>query len=170
MSIKPSSMPSTRLAFIDLEASGLGSKSWPVEVGWVFTDDKVHSMLICPHTSWPDDAWDDEAEALHGLSREYLHKEGMDAKKVCNALNTALMDCAVFSDAPDWDGFWLYRLFDAANVKQAFSLLNFADLVRHLIEGREQEVLREANNIAPRRHRAADDALYLQAIYRLATE
>lgn len=168
MSFNPSSTTKERLAFIDLEASGLSDKSWPVEVGWAFCEGAASSILICPDEKWPDDAWSNEAEALHGLSRDHLRKEGVAARKVCAALNKALSGCAAYSDAPDWDGFWLYRLFDAAKVKQTFSVLNFADLVRRQITGREQEVISEANRLAPRRHRAADDALNLQMIYRLA--
>ena len=38
----------TRLAFLDIEASGFGPGSYPVEVGWTFGDGAGESWLICP--------------------------------------------------------------------------------------------------------------------------
>jgi len=159
-----------RLAFIDMEASGLNAKSWPVEAGWAFADGSPQSVLIQPVEMWPEDAWDDEAEALHGLSREQLHREGAPVAEACKVINSALDGCEVYSDAPDWDAFWLYRLFGAAKMKPLFSLRSFADLVRPLINGCENELFRRANEIAPRMHRAAADALHLQTVYRMASE
>lgn len=159
-----------KLAFIDLEASGLSASSWPVEVGWAFEDGPATAMIIKQDASWKDEAWDANAEALHGISRAMLLKEGRDVSAVCQALNEALGECAVYSDAPDWDGFWLYRLFSAARAKQSFKLLAFADLVVPRITGREEALLAQAAAQAPRRHRAAADAVFLQTLFRLASQ
>jgi len=159
-----------RLAFIDLEASGLGSRSWPVEVGWAFESGPPESILVRPHDSWTDDSWDVRAEALHGLSREKLEAEGVDARVVATRLNDAFSAIRVYSDAPDWDGFWLFRLFSAAGVRQNFTLLDFGRLVRPLAGVRQEAILARAARLAPRRHRAADDARHLQVLFRLAAE
>lgn len=159
-----------RLAFVDIEASGLGSKSWPVEVGWAFEEGAATSILVRPDKSWSDDAWDAGAERLHGLDRARLDAEGLDAREVCAAMNGALVDAEVYSDAPDWDGFWLFRLFSAGGVKQAFALKDFGRLMRPLVDGRESALFQRAARLAPRRHRAADDARHLQTLYRLAGE
>lgn len=159
-----------KLAFIDVEASGLGSKSWPVEVGWAFEEGEPQAFMIRPHDSWTDEAWDPQAERLHGLDRARLEREGVAPKEVCRALNEAFAGAEVYSDAPDWDGFWLFRLFSAAGVRQGFALRDFAWLMRPLPRAHEPAILARAACLAPRRHRAAADARHLQALYRLARE
>ncbi len=159
-----------KIAFIDLEASGLGAKSWPVEVGWAFAQGDAKGMLIKPDNSWSDDAWDPAAQRLHGLERSQLMHDGMSATAVCKTMNAALRDAEVYSDAPDWDGFWLFRLFSAGGVKQAFSLHDFGRFIRPLAGAREPDLHQRAARIAPRRHRAAADALFLRTLYGLASE
>ncbi len=60
--------------FLVFEASSLSDHSYPVEVAWVFQDGRSESHLIRPATGWTD--WDDEAEAIHGITREKLASEG----------------------------------------------------------------------------------------------
>ena len=56
---------------IDVEASGLQSESYPIEVAWCDIDTCcASSFLIKPARSWT--VWDKKAEALHGLSRDLL--------------------------------------------------------------------------------------------------
>lgn len=157
-----------RIAFIDLEASGLNARSWPVEVGWAFVDGPAEAHLVAPHASWPADAWDPAAERLHRLSRAYLEAHGRSPALVCDRLNAALAGCAVYSDAPDWDAFWLYRLYAVGRRRQAFAIVSTARLLGPLMEGRERDVLAAAARAAPARHRAAADAIFLQTLYRLA--
>ena len=157
-------------AFIDFEASGLNARSWPIEAGWAFEDGEPASVLISPAANWPMDAWETTAETLHGLDVSTLKKDGVSAAAACSALNEALGDFEVFSDAPEWDAFWLYRLFDAAKLKPAFSIRSFGELISPMIVGREDAVLAAAAVEAPRRHRAAADARHLQTLHRLAME
>ena len=145
-------------------------KSWPVEVGWSFLEGEPTSMLICPEEHWLSDGWDKAAESLHGYSIDHLKRFGTPAKRVCDQLNDTFKDCAVYSDAPSWDSFWLYRLFSSAKTKASFELQNFATLINPLIRGREDAVIKEASKLAPRSHRSADDAKNLQTVYRLAIE
>lgn len=157
-----------KIAFIDLEASGLGSKSWPVEVAWAFRDGPPRAFLIRPHAAWSDDAWEEEAQALHGISREALARDGDDVADVCRALNAALAGVEVYSDAPDWDSFWLIRLFAASGMRQEFSVLDYSRLIGPLTSEACEELLARASRLAPRRHRAAADVTHLQTLYRLA--
>lgn len=159
-----------KIAFIDLEASGLGSKSWPVEVAWTFTEGPPAAFLIRPDEAWPDEAWEEGAEALHGISRDDLRRDGVSIREVCTALNQALAEAEVFSDAPDWDGFWLIRLFTAGGVRQEFSIHDYAKLVSPIIADQGKEILARAAHLAPRRHRAGADVTHLQTLYRLARE
>ncbi len=169
--IDPLPAPSARkIAFIDLEASGLGSKSWPVEVAWAFVDGPPRSLLIRPDEAWPEEAWDEGAEALHGLTRPALIRDGADVRDVCRTLNRALGGAEVYSDAPDWDAFWLIRLYSAGGVRQEFSILDYARLIGPLAGTRAGELQERARRLAPRRHRASDDVAHLQTLYRLAAE
>lgn len=127
-------------------------------------------MLIRPDKTWPEDAWDAAAEALHGLSRRMLIRKGCEVREVCSKLNQALDGAQVYSDAPDWDGFWLIRLFSAGGVRQAFSISDYGRLVAPIAGARTHELQEKAARLAPRRHRASDDVAHLQTLYKLAVE
>jgi len=164
----PSRVTADRVAFIDFEASGLSPKSWPVEIGWAFADGDPVAHLIRPDESWPVAAWDPAAETLHGLSQKILHKKGEEPGKICEIANQALAGFDVYSDAPDWDGFWLYRLFNVARVKPAFVLRDFTSVMGEIAVDRQKALFEIAQRSAPRRHRAADDARHLQTLFNLA--
>ena len=158
----------SRLAFIDFEASGLGAKTWPIEVGWAFADGAGESFLISPAPEWSMDDWDPRAERLHGISPKMLSDLGVNASVACERLTRALSGCAVYSDAPDWDGFWLMRLFDVASRKPPIRLKDFTVLMPPMRADQKSALLARADMTAPRRHRAGEDALHLAALYRLA--
>jgi len=157
------------IAFIDLEASGLGASSWPIEVGWCFPDSAPETYLIRPSEDWSPAAWDENAEALHGVTLEMLQKEGADMIDVCKCLNEALARADVFSDAPDWDAFWLYRLYSAAGEKQAFKLNDFGDLLQTYAPEKVADAMARAADKAPHRHRAHDDVLHMKTVYKFAS-
>lgn len=99
--------------FLDFEASSLNSKkSFPVEVGWVLEDGAGQSHLIRPAPHWTD--WDAEAEAVHGISREQLEREGEDVAVVCDRVVSLFAGNEVHCSAPSWDGHWLSMLLRAA--------------------------------------------------------
>ena len=52
-------------SIIDVEASGFGAKSYPIEIGVVRHDGAKWCKLIRPFDHWVH--WDDEAEALQDL-------------------------------------------------------------------------------------------------------
>lgn len=163
------SNPSRKLAFIDLEASGLSANSWPIEIGWAFPDGPPQSVLLRPDETWPLSAWDPSAQALHGISRDHLQHNGVSCLKACQHLNQTLHGVEVYSDAPDWDGFWLMRAFHSAHIKPQFTLLDYGKLMAPLTTGREAHLFKIADTLAPRTHRAADDAGHLRTLYNLAT-
>lgn len=158
----------SRLAFIDFEASGLGAKTWPIEVGWAFEDGAGDSFLISPAPEWSMDEWDPRAERLHGISPKMLSDLGVNASLACDRLTKALGGCEVYSDAPDWDWFWLMRLFDVASRKSPIRLKDFTSLMPAMDADQKAALIARADKEAPRRHRAAEDALHLAALHRLA--
>ncbi|SBV32325.1 conserved protein of unknown function [uncultured Sphingopyxis sp.] len=101
-------------AFIDFEASSLGRRGYPIEVGWVLENGDEASFLILPLAKWTD--WDSAAEAVHGISRAQLAAEGVPADIVANRLVDALQGHEVLASAPSWDGKWLSALLRAAEL------------------------------------------------------
>ena len=53
-------------ALIDLEASGLGAESYPIELGWALPDTgAVGAVLIAPPDAWTSRDWDPEIGRAH---------------------------------------------------------------------------------------------------------
>lgn len=100
------------IVFLDFEASSLGKRSFPVEVGWVWEDGREEIHLIRPALDWTE--WSAEAEAIHGLSRERLEREGEPHGEVARRMLAELTGHVLYASAPSWDGQWLSRLLRAA--------------------------------------------------------
>ena len=158
------------IAFIDLEASGLSARSWPIEVGWCFLEGEPQCHLIKPDGVWSLEDWSPAAEALHGIAHKELVRKGEDAAKLCNRLNEGLRGKTVYSDAPDWDGFWLYRLFQAGKARQAFELKDLNRLLHDAAPEAADKAIDAANAATPRMHRAAADVLHLRSLYLALSE
>lgn len=146
---------------IDVEASGFGRGSYPIEVGLAFSDEDSESHLIRPARGW--DHWDPEAEAVHGISRELLLREGASVVEVAALLNARLAGNRVYSDAWSFDTSWVARLFDAAGFSQHFRI----DTIRSLLSEAEVQCWQEARRQVEAeaggvRHRAGSDARLLQ--------
>ena len=156
------------VAFVDVEASGLGPYSWPIEIGWGFHGHEPRAVLVRPHEQWSMHAWEKSAECLHRIAPHELIDQGRAALEVALGLNAALSDAEVYSDAPDYDSFWLYRLYDAAGVKPTYRLRDLGDLLRPLWQGAPDALVRRAGRAAPHTHRAADDVRHLQTMYEIA--
>lgn len=148
-------------AILDIEASGFGRGSYPVEVGVALPDQSVVSFLIAPDRDWTH--WSDEAEGLHGLSRELLAEKGFAPRQVAEQLNILLEGQIVYSDGWGVDSGWLALLFYYANMPQAFKL---ETLTRILTEP-QLEIWHDVRDQQfamndGRRHRAGFDAHILQ--------
>ena len=163
-------IPDRQIAFIDLEASGLGPKSWPIEIGWGFVNWPVRDLLIKPADDWSLTAWEKSAEDLHGISIDELLIKGTPVLEAALILNAAFANAEVYSDAPDYDGFWLYRLFEAAGVRANFKLHDLAALLEPLASSSPAELVKKAEQRQPHTHRAGQDVRHMQALYELALE
>ena len=146
---------------LDIEASGFGRGSYPIEIGFSGADGTAFCSLIQPEPAWVH--WDDGAEALHGISRELLHKHGRPARWMAEQLNARLAGQVVYCDGWGHDYTWLARLYDAVEKQQSFKL---EDLRRLLNEDEAQrwkgvtEAVRARQQLT--RHRASSDARVLQ--------
>jgi hypothetical protein len=161
-------MPSSASCVIDIEASGFGRHSYPIEVGYVREDGLAWCSLILPAEDWLH--WDADAERLHGIARETLLRHGRPAREVAARLNTDLGGRTVYCDGWAHDYSWLGVLFEAADLVPQFRL----ESVRTLFDDDRLSRLDAARQqafaaLGISRHRASSDARALQwAIDRLA--
>ena len=153
-------------AIIDLEASGFGRGSYPIEVGVAMADGSVHALLIKPAESWTH--WNEEAEAIHGISRDDLKTHGKTVREVAIFLNDLCSGMTLYSDAWSFDSSWLGRLFDEAEIVQRFKL----DTITRLLN--EEELVRwsdtkdeVAKSIGLDLHRAANDVKLLRETFQI---
>lgn len=144
-------------AIIDIEASGFGAGSYPIEVGFYLPNAQAYCSLIRPESDWTH--WDASAEAVHGIPRQLLLDKGKAPLDVCLDLNTQLRGQIVYCDAWAYDYVWLARLYDAAELTPAFMLKD----LRELLSECEQTLWHATRaavelRLALRRHRASGDA------------
>ncbi|OYU98541.1 MAG: hypothetical protein CFE45_16100 [Burkholderiales bacterium PBB5] len=153
---------------IDIEASGFGRHSYPIEVGYVRDDGQAWCSLIQPADDWLH--WDASAELVHGITRTSLLQHGRSVHEVALQLNDHLAGRTVYCDGWAHDYAWLNLLFDAAGLVPRFKL----ESVNHLLDDArlarldaERQQAFAALGIG--RHRASSDARALQwALQRLA--
>lgn len=146
---------------IDIEASGFGRGSYPVEVGFVRPDGSARCTLIRPTEDWTH--WDGSAERLHGLTRELLLRCGRPAAEVATLLNDEFAGGSVYCDNWAHDYAWLARLYDSAACSPAFRLRHLRELLDEGQAARWDRACAEARAELPaQRHRASHDARILQ--------
>ena len=153
---------------IDIEASGFGRQSYPIEVGYVRGDGLAWCSLIQPAGDWLH--WDAAAERVHGIHRSSLLRHGRTAHAVAGQLNQDLAGRTVYCDGWAHDYAWLGRLFEAADLVPRFKL----ESVNHLLDEAalarlDAERQQAFTTLGIARHRASSDARALQwALQRLA--
>ena len=148
-------------SIIDVEASGFGSLSYPIEVGVIDQLGNRYCSLIKPQNDWTH--WDMQAQSLHGISRELLAEKGLSVNEVCRQLNDFLFGQVVYSDGWAVDNTWLIKLFNAAKVTMQFHLSSLEMILNetqmslwHSTKDKLFEQMKE------QRHRASSDAALIQ--------
>lgn len=154
---------------IDLEASGFGRGSYPIEIGYALEDRIVHSCLVRPAPDWQH--WSDDAQKIHGISRELLLKEGNSPRDVALRMNDALRGKTLYSDAWSFDSSWLGRLFNEAELIQRFRI----ETINRLLTPEQMEAWHDTKGslwteLGINRHRAANDVRVLQETYLRVTD
>lgn len=148
-------------AFLDIEASGFGRSSYPIEVGFVLGDGSSYCTLIYPAEHWTH--WDASAELVHGIARENLLQHGRRVLEVAQNLNARLRGLTLYSDAWGHDYAWLGTLYEEANLSPSFKLESLRSLLTETEANHwhaaQQLVIAE---LTERRHRASADARMLQ--------
>jgi hypothetical protein len=146
---------------LDVEASGFGRQSYPIEVGFVLPNGTAFCTLIRPQPDWTH--WDEAAEKLHHISRELVLARGLPAGEVAHQLNSQLEGCTVYSDGWANDYSWIGALFDAAGMSPHFKLENLRSLLQEDEADHWHDMKqRVANELGTPRHRASADARLLQ--------
>ena len=153
-----------RPIILDVEASGLGRGSYPIEVGVANTEGQVNCSIIRREPQWKH--WDPRAEILHGISREILLEHGKAPAMVATMLNEQLAGQIVYTDAWGNDSSWIALLFDAAELPQQFRL----ESLRSLLSDGQVDIWHKTKEkvtaeLGYTRHRASHDALILQQTF-----
>jgi hypothetical protein len=152
---------------LDFEASCLPShgRSCPIEVAVAGPHGFVRSWLIRPHDDWRDATWTAEAQALHGLTWEEVTREGLPAERVLDELAELARGHELFADSY-LDAGWMRTLEIAAGASARVRVQHIEALIHRLGVGDEalRRALAEVDGLMLRRHRAAEDARWLQAL------
>jgi hypothetical protein len=148
-------------AIIDIEASGFGRGSYPIEVGFVLPDGAGYCSLIRPAKHWTH--WDAGAEQLHHITRQQLAEHGKPPAEVTAVLNRRLRGRVMYSNGWASDYSWLALLFDEGGMTPAFKLENLRKVLNEdevaLWHPTHNAVLAESPLL---RHRASADAHSIQ--------
>jgi hypothetical protein len=146
---------------LDVEASGFGRSSYPIEVGFVLPDGQAYCTLIRPESHWTH--WDTQAEATHHISRSLILERGLPVPEVAHQINSQLAGQTVYSDGWANDYSWLGALFDAADMTPSFKLENLRSLLDEQQADRWHTVKAQVSSEnGIQRHRASADARLLQ--------
>jgi len=146
---------------LDVEASGFGRNSYPIEIGFVLPNGHAYCTLIRPESHWTH--WDAQAEATHHIPRALLVQRGVAVPEVARTINAQLAGQTVYTDGWANDYSWLGALFDAADMSPAFRLEN----LRALLDDQQADLwhtvkAQVSSERGVQRHRASADARLLQ--------
>lgn len=149
---------------LDVEASGFGHDSYPIEVGVVTGEQKRYCSLIKPQPKWT--YWDKDAEALHGISRDLLKQRGLAPTEIAIELNNLLYGQTVYSDGWVVDHPWMIKLFNAAGLSMQFRLSALEMILNEkqmAIWHSVKDKLHQESRL--KRHRASTDASIIQQTF-----
>jgi hypothetical protein len=157
-------MTSIRPNIIDIEASGFGVDSYPIEVGVTLSTGQKYCTLIKPANDWLH--WDQEAEQIHGLSLDILWAHGKPITTVARELNAFLENKTMYCDGWVVDKPWLSKLFYRSGLTPSF----FLSSLEYILKEAQMEIWSETEqqviaDLALTRHRASTDALIIQETY-----
>lgn len=157
-------------ALIDFEASCLPEygRSFPIEVAVARIDGTSRTWLIRPVEAWRFWDWSPEAEALHGISRDLVEREGVSPQVVLAEMAAFVADCPVYADA-DLDAYWLEVLAHGVRQSPPFAVHYLGEYMVERGYTRPQVVaaLAAARERLPVEHIARDDASRLALTVKL---
>ena len=150
---------------IDVEASGFGATSYPIEIGVVMEGSQNFCSLILPAPDWTH--WDEGAEKIHRVARDILETYGKPMQEVARQLNDLLEGRTVYTDGWVVDKPWLTTLFHAAGIPMKFEVsaleMILSEKQMEIWHQTKDKVIKEMNM---KRHRASYDAWIIQETYK----
>jgi hypothetical protein len=158
------------ILFIDLEASSLDARGYPIEIGWAAADGLISvthdSMLIRPTIDWRESGhWSEESAAVHRISWGNLMRNGMDVLDVVKRIDVAFAGQTLVSDAPDTDLRWLAMVYEAVDRTCPWRMQDLAFVRRGIVAEMDLNprtvfaALDLGETEEPRPHRAGPDAV-----------
>jgi len=150
---------------IDLEASGFGKGSYPIEVGYVDEAGSTWCALVMPSADCTH--WDNAAEKLHQISRKMLTEKGRPPTELAQHLNRVFRHQVVYTDAWYQDFTWMNRLYEMAGMQPNFKIEDIRTILTPYqlsIWHETKEAITEKQ--ALKRHRASTDALIIQLTWK----
>lgn len=149
---------------IDIEASGFGPHSYPIEIGIVDDHGNVFCKLITPADDWVH--WDKEAELIHKIKPALLKKYGWSIQEVASELNEFLRGKTVHSDGWVVDKPWIIKLFHSANITPDFFISPIESILNEeQLNSWDKIKIQVINDLKLQRHRASSDARVIQETY-----
>ena len=150
---------------IDVEASGFGGASYPIEVGIALDDDTTYCSLILPAPEW--EHWDIDAEKVHRIAREVLRTHGKPLREVAGNLNALVGGRTAYSDGWVVDKPWLTTLFHEARLPMTFGV----SPLEMILTPQQMERWHDTKDlilaeVSEHRHRASFDAWIVQETYK----
>ena len=154
---------------IDIEASGFGAESYPIEIGIALEEGSKYCTLIMPAPEWTH--WDNEAEKVHRVPRDILETYGRPMDEVVAELNELLEGKTVYTDGWVVDKPWLITLFHTAGVDMKFTVSSLEMILSDSQMKQWHETKdKVADDLNLKRHRASYDAMIIQETYRRTAE
>lgn len=151
-------------AILDIEASGFGKGSYPIEIGVAADDGEQFSWLVYPQDDWVH--WQPDAEALHKIPRSKLLESGLPVRDIAKQMNARFEGQTLYSDGWGFDSGWLNLLFYYANQSMHFRLETLPKILTEYQFEHWDKIknhLRTKHNLL--HHRAAEDAKLIQLTY-----
>lgn len=151
------------MIILDVEASGLSEESYPIQVALLDSETGDSLMFyIKPTDDWI--YWNEEAEEIHNITQKLLSDIGIDVDEAVTRITEFMVEkkeSTMYCDAPDYDGFWLKRLFDAAfSVEVQFNMDHVVGICEYKEEAEQiLEIMAQQN----RPHDALDDCKLIWA-------
>lgn len=151
-------------AIIDVEASGFGPGSYPIEIGIAMPNGSTHCYLIKPLPEWTH--WDTAHQSVHQIPRDILLTHGRSVETVAMAVNELVKGQVIYSDRWGMITTWVSQLFYAARIPQMFVIESLHSLIDdHQADRWDNLHQHVQDEMELTRHRASSDALILQKTF-----
>lgn len=149
---------------IDVEASGFGPDSYPIEVGVALDNGEKYCALVQPAPNWTH--WDPNAEQVHRVPRDILMEYGKPMRTVAGELNHLLKGKNVYTDGWVVDNPWLIKLYAEAGMNRDFAVR----ALEMILSEDQMNIWHETKDkcvaaLELRRHRASNDAVLIQQTF-----